>query len=370
MQAIPTSGLRTELRDGVSDHLQPTIPLDLTNVHSVQELVQAMQQTGFGGRSLGEAADVLFDMITDPDCFVVGTFSGAMTVAKMGLVLCDMIDQGMINAVVSTGALMAHGFVEAAGMRHFKYNPDMDDQTLYNQGYNRVYDTLELEKNLDDVADIFEHIFADMPSDKTLSSYQINRLLGAHLAQHVPGRGILKSAFERDVPVYVPAFTDSEIGLDFALCNRKRSRLGHTRLAYDPFLDLEHYTNRIQGQKKLGIFTIGGGVPRNWAQQVAPYLELIAKRTGQDTEVKRFIYGVRICPEPVHWGGLSGCTYSEGISWGKFVPPSAGGRFAEVFCDATIAWPILVKAVQERLIKASALASEPPQPAPRSSAES
>jgi deoxyhypusine synthase len=315
----------------------------------VQDLVQAMQHTGFGGRTVGEAADVLVEMITDPDCFVVGTFSGAMTVAKMGLILCDMIEQRMVQAIVSTGALMAHGFVEAAGLRHFKYNPAMDDESLYAQGYNRVYDTLELEKNLDDVADIFEHIFADVSGEEALCSYRINQLLGAYLARNIPGRGILKSAFEHHVPVYIPAFTDSEIGLDFALCNRKRERVGQRRLSYDPFLDLEHYTACIQGQKKLGIFTIGGGVPRNWAQQVAPYLELIAKRVGQETDIKRFTYGVRICPEPVHWGGLSGCTYSEGVSWGKFVPPSEGGRFAEVFCDATIAWPLIVKAVQERL---------------------
>ena len=75
----------------------------------------------------------------------------------------------------------------------------------------------------------------------------------------------------------------------------------------------------------------------------------IAKRVGQATEIQRFTYGVRICPEPVQWGGLSGCTYSEGISWGKFVSPSEGGRFAEVPCDATIVWPLIVKAVQERL---------------------
>lgn len=345
----PPAGVRTELHDGVSDHLQPTIPLDLTQLHSVHELVQAMGQTAFGGRSLGEAADVLYAMVMDPDCFVVGTFSGAMTVAKMGLVLCDMIEQGMLHAVISTGALMAHGLVEASGRRHFKYRPDMDDRTLYYQGYNRVYDTLELEQNLDDVADIFELVLAGVDPAETWCSHKINHLLGAYLAQQTAERGILKSAYAHQVPVYVPAFTDSEIGLDFALGNRRRRLTGKPRLAYDPFLDLEHYTDLVRSQKSLGIFTIGGGVPRNWAQQVGPYLELIAKRVGQDCGFQRFRYGVRICPEPAHWGGLSGCTYSEGVSWGKFVPLSDGGRFAEVLCDATIGWPLIVKAVQERL---------------------
>ena len=349
MQSSHLSGVRTDLRDGDADQLQPTVPLDLARLNTVQALVHAMSQTAFGGRALGEAAEVLYDMVVDPDCFVVGTFSGAMTVAKMGLVLCDMLEQHMLQAVISTGALMAHGLVEASGRRHFKYNPTMDDKTLYYQGYNRVYDTLELEKNLDDVAEIFEGIFADIDAGETLCSHKINHLLGAHLAQHTQERGILKSAFEHQVPVYIPAFTDSEIGLDFALCNRRRQLASKARLTYDPFLDLEHYTERVRSQKTLGIFTIGGGVPRNWGQQVGPYLELITRRIGQGGGFQRFTYGVLICPEPAYWGGLSGCTYSEGVSWGKFVPPSEGGKFAEVPCDATIAWPLIVKAVQERL---------------------
>ena len=120
---------------------------------------------------------------------------------------------------------------------------------------------------------------------------------------------------------------------------------------FDAFDDLEHYTDWCRAQKKLGIFTIGGGVPRNWAQQVGPYVDLMAKRIGEETSLLRFQYAVRICPEPVHWGGLSGCTYSEGVSWGKFVPPEEGGRFCEVLEDATVAWPLVVKAVMERLEK-------------------
>ncbi len=105
----------------------------------------------------------------------------------------------------------------------------------------------------------------------------------------------------------------------------------------------------MRKHETLGIFTIGGGVPRNWAQQVGPYLEISRARLGIDEPFRRYKYAVRICPEPVHWGGLSGCSYTEGVSWGKFVPEAEGGRFAEVFADATIAWPIVVRAVLERL---------------------
>jgi deoxyhypusine synthase len=142
--------------------------------------------------------------------------------------------------------------------------------------------------------------------------------------------------------------------------------MGKPTLSFDPFIDLEAYTSIAYKAQKLGIFTIGGGVPRNWAQQIGPYLDLIRIRLRdnmdpgeyrkpsndmEDPYVTRFWYAVRICPEPVHFGGLSGCTYSEGVSWGKFVPKSKGGKFAEVLIDATVAWPIIIKAVLERMGK-------------------
>jgi deoxyhypusine synthase len=329
--------------------LEPTRSIDLASCNSFSELVLQMKQTSFGGRQLGEAADVLEAMVRDEDCLVVGTFSGAMTVAKQGLILCDMIDRGMIDIVVSTGALMAHGLVEATGMTHYKHTPDLDDRELYYAGFDRVYDTLELEKNLDDLEGIFQQLLDAWPVGETACSRTVCDLLGRHLSEQSTGRGILKSAYDKKVPVYVPAFTDSELGLDFALQNRRLARDGKPTIAFDPFLDLDDYADRVQRASSLGIFTIGGGVPRNWAQQVSPYIDLMASRAGLPGKLQRFRYGVRICPEPTHWGGLSGCTYSEGVSWGKFIPHRDGGRFAEVYADATIAWPLIAKAVMERL---------------------
>ena len=103
-----------ELHDGRQDGLEALRPLEITQAHSVSDLVSEMKTTSFGGRAVGEAADVLQAMVEDPDCLVIGTFSGAMTVAMMGHLLCDMMEAGMLDAIVSTGALMAHGFVQAA----------------------------------------------------------------------------------------------------------------------------------------------------------------------------------------------------------------------------------------------------------------
>jgi deoxyhypusine synthase len=225
----------------------------------------------------------------------------------------------------------------------------MKDEDLYDRGYNRVYDTIELEKNLDDVERILQDALADLPADTVLSSVLVNELLGRELAKRGSPRAILRSALEHNVPVFVPAFTDSELGLDLAIHNHLRAKEGRPTLRFDPFLDLDDFAERIMQHETLGIFTIGGGVPRNWAQQVGPYLEILRSRLGIAEDVRRYKYAVRICPEPEHWGGLSGCSYSEGISWGKFVPEEEGGRFAEVFSDATIAWPLIFRAVLERL---------------------
>jgi deoxyhypusine synthase len=339
------------LHDGYQDGFEPVVSLDLARCGTASELLREMSRTSFGGRQLGEAADVLEAMVRDPECVVIATLSGAMTVAKMGLVLCDMLDHGMVDMVVSTGALMAHGFIEATGGTHFKYRPGMNDLELYKKGYDRVYDTLELEKNLDDAEVIVNAVMREIDPETPVSSFELMERLGAWLTDNAPpeSRGILKSAVRNGVPVYVPAFSDSELGLDFALFNRRCVSEGKPTLYFDPMRDLEDYTGRCHRAKRLGIFTIGGGVPRNWAQQVGPYLDIIDKRLGSGGSFKRFHYAVRICPEPVHWGGLSGCTYSEGVSWGKFVSRQEGGRWAEVPADATIAWPLLVRGVLERL---------------------
>jgi deoxyhypusine synthase len=297
----------------------------------------------------------------------VMTLSGAMTIAKMGKVISTMIDRGMVHAIVSTGALIAHGLTESIGKTHYRHEPSMSDEELFRKGYNRVYDTLEMEANLNYVEHVVSQTLKRVNREQPLYSELLTRELGRTLAEEHSGTGILKSAYLKNVPVYIPAFTDSEMGLDVATWamggNLDRARaeglkqngdlgvlraLHKTQPSFNPYLDLNSYTDLLLRAKRLGIFTIGGGVPRNWAQQVAPYVEIGNLRLGLNVKPPRFQYGVRICPEPDYWGGLSGCTYAEGVSWGKFVPVQDGGRFAEVLSDATVVWPLLLMGLLER----------------------
>jgi deoxyhypusine synthase len=346
-----------ELHDGREDGLEPLEPLDVGAAGGFADLLRRMSKTAFGGRALGEAHEVFSAMAADPDCTIVLTISGAMTVAKMELVICEMIRNGLAHVIISTGALMAHGLSAAIGGVHYKHDPSVPDRQLYDWGYNRVYDTLEMEANLCDTERVMSRVLEEFDWSQPASSHGINRAVGKLLLEQDQMPSVLGCAYEHDVPVYVPAFTDSELGLDvatFALDSSgaaaRTDDLGcffsHAP-SFNPFLDLYDYARRIFGAKRIGIFTVGGGVPRNWAQQVGPFADIINMRLGTKLAVPRFRYGVRLCPEPDHWGGLSGCTYTEGVSWGKFMSREEGGRFAEVFCDATIAWPLLVKAALE-----------------------
>lgn len=349
-----------DFHDGAKDGLEPLAPLDLNKIQDFDELLRAMGKTAFGGRTLGEAADVLTEMVQDQEVTIVGTFSGAMSVAKMGLMICEMIDRGWLHAVITTGALVAHGFVETLGRVHYKCPAGQGDRELYQQGYNRIYDTLEMEANLDYAEEVFREVLQGLDLDAVWCSSSLCRELGRHLAEQSDQPGILRNAYLKGVPVFIPAFTDSELGLDLAIHmvrgalksgSEFPAALTKLSLSFNPFLDLGAYAEKVVAAKKLGIFTVGGGVPRNWAQQVGPYLELLHTRLNLDLPEARFQYGVRLCPEPAHWGGLSGCTYKEGVSWGKFTAAEEGGRFAEVLCDATIAWPVLLKAVMQRVEK-------------------
>src|SRR5271169_2920048 len=176
------------LHDPVKDKLRPIFPLDLSKCRTIDQLVRAMGDTAFTGRQIGDAADVLEAMARDQDCFVVMTLSGALTVGKMGLVFCDLVDSGIVKAIVSTGALMAHGLVEATGLSHFRYDPSkMDDNALFLAGYNRVYDSLEPETNLDHVEEVVDGILETWDPDEIVCSYKLHHRIGEYLTRHTSG---------------------------------------------------------------------------------------------------------------------------------------------------------------------------------------
>ncbi|HXG52303.1 MAG TPA: deoxyhypusine synthase family protein [candidate division Zixibacteria bacterium] len=308
---------------------------------SAGRLLASLGAYGGVASQVARAATALQRMVQDRDCLRFLTVSGAMTVGKMDLVICDMIEHGFIDAITSTGALMAHGLVSSIGLKHYKYDPSYDDTTLARHRLNRVTDTLEPETNLDSVEEVIGKVIEPIDGSRPISPAILNRHIGRYLARRFPReRGILKSAYQHGVPVFVPAFVDSELGNDLYIHNLKRRRRGRKPILIDHEIDSRELIRLVTGAKRFGIFTIGGGVPRNNVQNVAPLIEIINERLGAIYPERRFHYGIRICPDRPHFGHLSGCTYSENESWRKAAPD---GVYAEVQADATQVWPFLVK---------------------------
>ena len=313
---------------------------------SISSLMTKLSPYGGLAWQVARGAKALEAMTNDKNAVRFLTISGAMTVGKMDLVICDMIEQGLIHAISSTGALMAHGLVSSIGLKHYKYNPKYNDTELARRKLNRVTDTLEPETNLDTVEEVIGEVIEKIDGSRPLGPTELNKLIGKHLAENYPNdRGILKSAYVHGVPVFVPAFVDSELGNDLYIHNMKRRRRGKKPILMDLERDSKELIRLVTSSKRFGIFTIGGGVPRNNVQNVAPLIEIINERLGPTFPNRRFSYGVRICPDRPHFGHLSGCTYSENESWRK---ADKNGIYAEMIADATQVWPFLVKYIMEK----------------------
>jgi deoxyhypusine synthase len=313
---------------------------------SVDTLVTDLGAYGGVATQVSRAAKALKSMVSDRECVRFLTVSGAMTVGKMDLVICDMIEMGLVQAISSTGALMAHGLVSSIGLKHYKYNPAYDDTALARHKLNRVTDTLEPETNLDTVEKVVGEVIKQIDGAHSISPTLLNKAIGKYLAQHYPNdRGILKSAYLHGVPVFVPAFVDSELGNDLYIHNVRRRRSRKQAIVMDLELDSKLLIELVTKNKRFGILSIGGGVPRNNVQNVAPLIEIINERLGKTYPERRFTYGIRVCPDRPHFGHLSGCTYSENESWRKAVKD---GIYAEVLADATQVWPFLVKYLMEK----------------------
>lgn len=316
---------------------------------SATELINTINTYGGLAFEVSEGAKNFSRMVNDKKYTVMMTMSGAMTIAQMSYVLCDMIDNKMIQSVTTTGAAMAHGLVESMGYKHYKHNPKVSDTVLAAKKLNRVTDTLEPEENFDHIDEIMNAVLDLLPRNTPITPTMFHAAIGKYLHDNYPKeRGILKSAYENNVPVFVPAFFDSEIGNDVTTYNMIQKSKKKPQLIFDVGGDNHKLISMVQNAKLTGLFTVGGGVPRNWTQNVAPLIEIINSRTDLGLVEKQFTSGVRIAPDPLDLGHLSGCTYSEGMTWRKMDP---NGSFVEIHGDATYIWPFIIKYALENMKK-------------------
>ncbi len=311
-------------------------PFDTKKVKNVNDLLIGLKNCGFQGRNLSIALDILYKMVTDKNILTVLTLSGALVPAGMGELITLLMEYNLIDVLVSTGANITHDLVDAAcNIGHFVGSPNVDDDELFRFRINRIYDIFLPEDNYS-IADkkLFE-IIQSLYSTKNIHTTpsEFLRQIGSKIEQ----RSILSMATEKNIPIFVPAFSDSELSLKLL----KYTYYEGYDFQFDILEDVKKLANIIRKSEEYGTLIIGGGVPRNWAQQIFPMLDEMDK-----IERMGYNYSVRIHTATEYDGGLSGSTFSEAKSWGKY---SQESRHVSVWCDATIALPILITGLLQRL---------------------
>ncbi len=295
--------------------------------------MQQFRHSGsFGAGRLSAACDVFEKMLKDKECTVFLALSGAVVPAGMRTLVSDLIKRRLVDVLVCTGASMVHDAIEAVGGRHYKGSWLDNDHELYKYHIFRIYDVLVPEEayvRLDyRLAEIYSQI-AEERKGESLSSREFAWELGKRLDDE---GSILRSAYEMDVPVFMPAVRDSEFGFIHWLHSSQQGR--KNVLNVDAFKEVPEICGICADSSKNGMIVLGGGVPRNTVQSAA-----LASKKGLD-------YAVVVTMDRPETGGLSGSTLKETISWGK-VKGEADSIM--VIGDIMMVFPLMVASVTERL---------------------
>jgi deoxyhypusine synthase len=305
--------------------------------HNVVPLVESMRQMAFTARDLSRAADIYDRMLRDRPCGVILCLAGSLISAGLKQVFVDMVRHRMVDAIVSTGAnIVDQDFFEGLGFRHYvaeeRLKAGLDDGLLRDLHIDRIYDTLIDEDELRICDDATRQI-ADELSPRPYSSREFIREMGAYLVEH--GRqpqpeSIVRAAYEHDVPIFCPAFSDCSAG--FGLVAHQHARGDQPKVSLDSAKDFYELTQLKLKNPTTGLFMIGGGVPKNFAQDIVVAAEIL----GQDVPMHK--YAVQVTVADVRDGALSGSTLKEASSWGK-----VDTTYEQmVYSEATVAVPLIV----------------------------
>lgn len=289
--------------------MKPVKQIRIIKGTGLKKIIDLMSDTGFNGKRLAKACQILKSMINDPKCTKFLGLAGALVPAGMGEIIREMISKGWFDVVVSTGANLTHDLVEALGYHHIQGTEKVSDEELRKKGVDRIYDVYMHNRVYEGMEDFVKKLIFD-PS---ISVKELLWLIGSKLRR----KSILKTCSDKRVPLFCPAFTDCGLGVQLMFNNEAR---------LDHFKDLREMIDLAWTAKRVGVLILGGGVPKNFILQS---LQFTPK--GAD-------YAVQITTDIPSPGGLSGAELREGISWGKINPKA---KYVNVLCDATIALPII-----------------------------
>lgn len=304
--------------------MKPVSHIKIKKAITVNELVRQMDSAGvLGSGRMGKAVNICESMIHDKDCRVFLGLAGPLVPGGMRDIIIGWIESGWVDVVVATGATLTHDLGEALGYRHYQGNANTDDEELHKKGFDRVYESYMPNRIYEGMEDFIAKNFDKLKDKKSIKDFlwEIGKL--------TPKKSICRACFEKKIPLFCPAISDSGIGLMIwgQLAKGKK-------IDTNVFEDLKEIIDIAWTAKKCGVVYFGGGVPKNYIQQA---MQLAPKSAS---------YGVQITMDRPEPGGSSGAELKEGISWGKLNPKA---KFVDLICDATIAMPIIYAALKERI---------------------
>jgi deoxyhypusine synthase len=317
------------------DLLKQTIKhIDIKSIDS-RPLIDAMRNMSFSSRDTASAADILMKMVKDKDSTNILTLAGSSSAAGCMQVYVDMIRHKMIDVVVATGAsIIDMDFFEALGFKHYRGSAEIQDTKLRDLYIDRIYDTFIDEEELQQCDMTIKKVADELPAG-IYSSRAFIKELGRYLTKHaVKKDSLVQAAFENDVPVFCPAFSDSSAG--FGLVKHQWEK-PENHVSIDSVRDFMELTMIKMEAKTSGLFMIGGGVPKNFAQDTVVCAEVLGK------EVPMHQYAVQITVADPRDGACSSSTLKEAGSWGK-----VDHQYEQmVYAEATTVLPIIVSYVYQ-----------------------
>jgi len=306
------------------EKIRTTIPM---KERGVADLVADMSKMGFQGGQLGTSLNVWKRMLDEEVTIFLG-LAGAMVPAGLGEFIAYLLRERKVDCLVSTGANLFHDLCEGLGIVHYQGSACTDDAYLNECKIDRIYDVFVSEIELHKADKHISKFVKSLDPARRYSSRELMYMVGKDL----PDTTILGAAHKAGVPIFVPALGDSSWGIGMVMALRE----GHSVMV-DGIKDVDEITQMVEKSTQTGVIYIGGGVPKNFIQQTEVIAELIGDYTGGHS------YAIQYTTDAPHWGGLSGCTFEEAVSWGKVKKEASK---VQVFSDATITVPLVVQALQ------------------------
>lgn len=288
-------------------------------------VIDSYREMAYSSRTLAQAADIYSRMLADTECAVILTLAGSLISAGLKKAIVTMVENNMVDAIVSTGAnIVDQDFFEGLGFKHYiapgsPEAPPVDDLTLRNWMIDRIYDTYIDEDNLRACDDTTYKIFNDFPAG-AYSSREFIDAMGAYLVKHHPkNESIVKSCYQKRVPIFCPAFSDCSAGFGIVLHQTEKLEKGEPCVAFDSGKDFRELTDIKLAVKDTGLLMLGGGVPKNFAQDIVVAAELLNERKGGKArgDIGMHKYAIQMTVADSRDGALSGSTLREACSWGK-----------------------------------------------------